>query len=437
MRSWVRIPSYPYSTVLRAGRRHKSSNASITKEGDCLYLKPRSSLARARDSFFLPKIKPGEKTVTHKGNISHDDLIGRRVRDIVKTHTGSEYLVTFPTMDEYIVNAERIVTPIYPADAAAIVQSLDLHVSPSIDDSEGPLEVLEAGTGHGSLTLHLARALSPGYMGVSPPAAILHSIEKSKSVVDAAENLLKGFRRGMYHGEGVKFYHADVEDWLKKQIAERDSTAASFDKSTFSSSSSTLTSETSVSSSYTPFLSSCVLDMPDIRPIMPLLQQAMHPGAILGYWAPSITQITSVVEHTKLKRIPFYVEKVLEFGNGVGGAGARVWDVRLAQVRSRVKAAAPQDTKPRRASAGLRRFFEETEKQKSSEGFGQVSDAVRDGVYDLKTSPSEDIPITEDKSDWEMVCRPKTGERTQGGGFYLIMRRIGQQPASHLADDVQ
>ncbi|KAF3156385.1 hypothetical protein EYR41_001192 [Orbilia oligospora] len=402
------LGQYRYPSTFHGPRRHMNSNARTTKENDCVYLKPRSSASLARDSVFIPNIKPGKVNVTHKGNFSHDSLIGRRVRDVVKTNTGAEYLITFPTMEEYIVLSNRIVTPIYPADAAAIVQSLDLHVSAEVDPENGPLEVLEAGTGHGSLTLHLARALYAGHLGKENPVSILHSVEKDRKVHEAAMKLLKGFRRGIYDGPGVKFYNDDVEAWLRARLPSPEASEVPAVESTSEESTTqetSLTDQLATGSAKPSLLSACVLDLPEIRPLLPLLQENMHLGAILGYWAPSITQISAVVEHVKLNRLPFLVEKVLEFGNGVGGAGARVWDVRPALVRSRVKA---------------NKSHKSASSQRSSE----------DG--ETETTANEDAVAKEGQTkrattEWEMVCRPKTGERTVGGGFYLIMRRIGRK----------
>ncbi|KAK6361227.1 hypothetical protein TWF730_004969 [Orbilia blumenaviensis] len=311
-------------------------------------------------------------------------------------------------MEDYIVLSSRIVTPIYPADAAAIVQSLDLHVAAEMDPEDGPLEVLEAGTGHGSLTLHLARALYAGHLGKENPVSVLHSVEKDKKVHEAAVKLLKGFRRGIYDGPGVKFYNQDVEEWLRARFpspeaSEVPAAEGTSGEGTIEENSST--SKLATGSGTKTFLSACVLDLPEIRPLLPLLKDAMYPGAILGYWAPSITQIAAVVEHVKLNRIPFLVEKVLEFGNGVGGAGARVWDVRPALVRSRVKA---------------------------NKSHTSASSQIPSKDYETEPAANEDRVAKEDRTkrttaEWEMVCRPKSGERAVGGGFYLIMRRIGRQ----------
>ncbi|KAL7751769.1 hypothetical protein RI367_002769 [Sorochytrium milnesiophthora] len=85
-----------------------------------------------------------------RGILKHQALVGRAARDVVETHNGNKFTLHRPTLDEYILRAPRTATPIYPKDAYAILQLLDL--SPSD-------QVLECGTGTGSLTLHMARYL--------------------------------------------------------------------------------------------------------------------------------------------------------------------------------------------------------------------------------------------------------------------------------------
>lgn len=55
----------------------------------------------------------------------------------------------------------------YPADANLIISLLDIHppIDPEVHTRNGPLEIFEAGTGHGALTLYLARAIH----GLNPP----------------------------------------------------------------------------------------------------------------------------------------------------------------------------------------------------------------------------------------------------------------------------
>ncbi|KAF3901635.1 hypothetical protein ABW21_db0206658 [Orbilia brochopaga] len=354
-------------------------------------------------------------------------------------------------MEEYIVNYKRVVTPIYPADAAAIVQSLDLHVSPEADPVNGPLEILEAGTGHGSLTLHLARAIFAGYLGKEKPAVILHSVESNPPYSICAQQMFGNFRRGQYVGSGVKFYVDSVEKWLRNELKTRNQARQTHDPTPVtpaapeekanaehgheldqhtntSSSDETGSSTPSAlpSSKDLPFLSACVLDLPDPRPILPLLTRAMRLDAVIGYWAPSITQIVSVVEHIRIQKLPFFVDKVLEFSNGAGASGARPWDVRVAKVRSRVRAREAAASPLLKTPSGN---FHERFLMAGTEA--KETDLLRAAFSGTPVPlPTMEEDSKEDPSDFEVVCRPKVGERTQGGGFYLMLRRVGHHRVS-------
>src|SRR4051812_9042450 len=117
---------------------------------------------------------------------------------MLSRQAGRRLFATFPTMEEYILKSPRIVTPIYPTDAASIAALLNLHVSPPESPDEPPVEVLEAGTGHGSLTLSIARQLYAANVMPGATGAVLHTIETRESHTRAAERLLARFRRGIY-----------------------------------------------------------------------------------------------------------------------------------------------------------------------------------------------------------------------------------------------
>lgn len=82
----------------------------------------------------------------------------------------NEYRVLRPTLGEYTNYTKRLVTPLYPQDANLIVSLLDINPSPprDADDLSQKFEIFEAGTGHGALTLHLARAIQA--FNPAPPA---------------------------------------------------------------------------------------------------------------------------------------------------------------------------------------------------------------------------------------------------------------------------
>src|SRR5215469_15842918 len=98
---------------------------------------------------------------------------------------------------------------IYPPDANTIVNLLDLHPDSARDSKEKDrrrLEILEAGTGHGGLTLHLARAIH----AANPPAPSIPDSSNNGQENDSADHTYaawmqwKGERRAVIHSIDVK-----------------------------------------------------------------------------------------------------------------------------------------------------------------------------------------------------------------------------------------
>lgn len=98
------------------------------------------------------RLEDGASFFTNKGEIKHDDLIGREEGFVVASNAGGEYLVFRPVMSQYVVSMPRGAAVIYPKDASQIVSSADIYPG---------ARVVEAGAGSGSLTCHLLRAVGP------------------------------------------------------------------------------------------------------------------------------------------------------------------------------------------------------------------------------------------------------------------------------------
>lgn len=174
---------------------------------------------------------------------------------------------------------------------------------------------------------------------------------------------------------------------------------------------------------YAPFLTACVLDMPDPRPVLPLLQQTLHPSAIIGYWAPSITQIANAVQFIKLKGLEYYVEKVLEFSSGT----PRVWEVKLVKVRNRVRAKLVPEQKTNgdvQVSPGSGIQEQDLEGEAKACESANSAEPLNDTVNPSNFTKRGGVG---DWDDFEMTCRPKPFERAVGGGFFLVLRRMGRQ----------
>ncbi len=106
---------------------------------------------------------------THRGQLNHDDLIGREEGFVVTSSNGTAYLVLRPLLDDFVLSMPRGAQVIYPKDAARIVGLANL----------GPGSIVaEAGVGSGALTCSLLRAVGSGGM--------VHSIERRPEFADVA-----------------------------------------------------------------------------------------------------------------------------------------------------------------------------------------------------------------------------------------------------------
>ena len=288
-----------------------------------------------------------------------------------------------------------------------IVSLLDIHVdTPSgIPAEEQPFEILEAGTGHGALTLHLARAIHAGnppraktpdyainveepedavYMGESisdlqetaieswKPSrrAIVHTLDISSKHSKHAKKIVQGFRHGLYAGN-VEFHVGDVSAWIASQRVTRQ------------------TAE--------PFLNHVFLDLPNADTHLAKIVPALRVDGLLAVFNPSITQIAQCVEKIREEKLPYLLDQVVELGAGT----IREWDVRAVKPRSTLK---KSDTK-------------ESPEASDAESIDPVKgQEARDGEL-AETLAKED-------EKWAMVCRPKAGQMVVGGGFVALWRRM-------------
>lgn len=355
--------------------------------GDVVLLRQKQD--RSAPPILSRPLKPGRRIESHKGVIQHDDIIGKRVRDLVQAKkTKSErgpvdYRIHDVTLEEYVRLTRRLVTPIYPADASLIVQLLDLHPDARPSESEGeiqPLEILEAGTGHGSLTLYLSRAIHAANASNHLPVgansecdarrAIIHTIDVNGKFSAHAKQVVEGFKHGLY-ANNIDFHVGDVSLWLKNSRSTRGSG---------------------------PFLSHAFLDLPSADTHLRCVAESLRTDGTLIVFNPSITQINECAIKIKDEKIQLDLERIVELGVN-GGSGGREWDVRFVRPRALQKAA----VEPLSSTVD------------EGEG-GQLDEANGNATPIPDSEPTDDKP-------WSMVCRPKVGERITGGGFLGIFKR--------------
>ena len=291
---------------------------------------------------------------------------------------------------------------------------LDLHVSApgSQGANEEPLEILEAGTGHGALTLHLARAIHGANSPPPPVTDTIHSDapgkeqeadDHSKSHLDGedlhlqqwqskrqatihtvdisakhsahARTIVKNFRHGMYYNN-VNFNVGDLPDFFSTHKFAQ-----------------------------TQFLSHVILDMPSAESRLQLVSDHMRVDGKLLVFNPSVTQIAECVQTIKDLRLPLILEHVLELGGGQ--SGAREWDVRIAKIRSVEKEASQKASNA--AKAPTPSFWRSLIGSLWGGGVQHAS---------IESKPQK---------DWAIVCRPKYTDRIVGGGFLGVWRRMRDQ----------
>jgi tRNA (adenine57-N1/adenine58-N1)-methyltransferase catalytic subunit len=98
----------------------------------------------------LITLKAGASFHTHRGMLTHDEIIGGPDGNVVKSAGGTPYVVFRPLLADYTLAAKRGAAVVYPKDAAQIVAFADVFPG---------ARVLEAGAGSGALSSWLLRAI--------------------------------------------------------------------------------------------------------------------------------------------------------------------------------------------------------------------------------------------------------------------------------------
>ena len=139
------------------------SEPGFFKAGD------RIQLTDPKGKLYSFTITPGKEWHTHKGWITHDDLVGLPEGSVVSTTAGLKFTAFIPLLADYVLSMPRGATIVYPKDAAMIVGVADIYPG---------ARVLEAGVGSGALTLSLLRAVGE--------TGSVHSVERRQDFADNA-----------------------------------------------------------------------------------------------------------------------------------------------------------------------------------------------------------------------------------------------------------
>ena len=146
------------------------SNIGFFAAGD------RIQLTDPKGKLYSFTIVPGKEWHTHKGWITHDDLIGLPEGSVVSTTAGLSFSAFKPLLADFVLTMPRGATIVYPKDAAMIVGVADIYPG---------ARVLEAGVGSGALTISLLRAVGDN--------GIVHSIERREDFAKIARTNVEDY----------------------------------------------------------------------------------------------------------------------------------------------------------------------------------------------------------------------------------------------------
>lgn len=125
---------------------------SAQQELSCAHAGDLALLLGPKRRWRIVRLQPGQTVQTHRGFITHDDLIGLPWGSQVTTHLGHPYLLLVPSVHDLLLRLRRTTQIVYPKEAGYIL--LKMNIGPG-------RRVIEAGTGSGGLTLVLAHAVRP------------------------------------------------------------------------------------------------------------------------------------------------------------------------------------------------------------------------------------------------------------------------------------
>lgn len=149
------------------------SNLGYFGDGD------RIQLTDPKGKLYSFTIAAGKEWHTHKGWITHDELIGLPEGSVVSTTGGLKFTAFKPLLADYVLTMPRGATIVYPKDAAMIVGLADVYPG---------ARVLEAGVGSGALTISLLRACGSD--------GLVHSVERRADFADNARSNVDNYFGG-------------------------------------------------------------------------------------------------------------------------------------------------------------------------------------------------------------------------------------------------
>ncbi|KAF9972614.1 hypothetical protein BGZ73_004239 [Actinomortierella ambigua] len=246
----------------------------------------------------------------------------------IKTNKGAKYTLHWPTLDEYTTRVKRQATIMYPKDATTAVHLLDLFPG---------AHVLEAGTGNGSMTMYIQRA-------IQAPGSHLDTVDIRNEHSLQAEQNIERFWRGIYR-QGITFWRSS--GGLERVIKRLNGSDQGVDH--LPQSNSDVETETTLTASqlkkkklqsmetlppnpHPPGhqYDAISLDLPDCKLVLLDLLPLLKTDRPMCLYMVNMSQILDLAKWLRSNCKELVMERVLEIG-------WKEWTVRSAAVRSKVK----------------------------------------------------------------------------------------------------
>lgn len=199
-------------------------------------------LVDAQGRHYLLKLGMHRAFHSHIGFVKHTDIIGKPEGSRVVTSQGNELLLLRPRLTDFVLLMERRTQIIYPKDVGAILVAADIFSGAT---------VLESGTGSGSLTLALLRA-------VGPQGRVI-SYEVRADLADLARNNIRQFLGQV--PDNLTLQVKDITQGVDEGEVDR-----------------------------------AILDLPQPLDALPAVAAALRPGGVLLAYLPTVLQVHRLVE---------------------------------------------------------------------------------------------------------------------------------------------
>jgi tRNA (adenine57-N1/adenine58-N1)-methyltransferase len=190
---------------------------------------------------YLFRLQDGGTYHTHSGMLSHAELLGREEGTRVETSGGMVFVAFRPRFADYVLKMKRGAQVVYPKDLGPILTYADVFPG---------ARVLEAGTGSGSLTIALCRAVGADGRVVSYETREEHREQAVRNI------------EGLF-GDLPTHLELRSGDVAEVPPAER------FDR--------------------------CVLDLPEPWGPLAALHEVLEPGGIVVAYLPTTVQVQQLV----------------------------------------------------------------------------------------------------------------------------------------------